>query len=127
MAPNDGRVGNESQLDNNEEIMKAVKRAMDNFGFCPNRIGAVAGSLGKIQDLPDLFPTDDSELEQRLNTRETRETTKTMKKADTLDALSISANNHKSTLHRRDSAMNHLPVNSLHDAMLSKICFQEIY
>jgi ankyrin repeat protein len=68
---NNGReVGKESQLAYTEEyndgkIMKAVEMAMNNFGFCANRIGAVTRSLtGGIEDLPDLFPTDDSKLEQ---------------------------------------------------------------
>jgi hypothetical protein len=67
---NEGEARKEPQLDcvkecNDDKIMEAVEMAMNNFGFCPDRIWAAAKNLeGKEKNLPKLFPTHDAGLKQ---------------------------------------------------------------
>ena len=58
MATGKKREGSNGQTEIDDEIMKAVEMAMENFGFCPNRIWAAVRNLrGREQNLPNLFPT----------------------------------------------------------------------
>ena len=65
MATEKKREGSNGQTEIDDKIMKAVEMAMENFGFCPNRIWAAVRNLsGREQNLPKLFPTHDRKLKQ---------------------------------------------------------------